>query len=424
MVLAYAATNQWLSFDIHYENYHQSPTSWLNAMFAWIASSLIIAYVGWRLLQQIQQRTQESDELVQQINQIANNVAGVLFKLNAPPDGEWYFSYVSEASLGVLGLSPDDMKHNIDKFSGIIHPNDREKVRLDAEQSAKKFTLWEHEFRIVSPVVGDRWMHCNANPSKGADGSIIFHGYIQDVTEQKRLQSVKEDFISVVSHELRTPLTSIKGALQLVNSGCLTETPQKVDYLLDIAEKNSIRLLFLINDLLDIEKLERESFSLKYEQVDLCSFLDTCLEENESYAAQSNMTFSRTSCKAAKLSIDIQRMKQVMANLLSNACKYSPEGEPIEISAVVETQRVVIAVKDNGPGIPPAFHDKIFDKFTQVDTSSTRSAGGTGLGLSIAKQIVELHSGSIWFETAPNEGSTFFIALPLHPSHFEEEVSL
>ena len=241
----------------------------------------------------------------------------------------------------------------------------------------------------------------------------LFTGIVRDISERKQLDSMKNEFISTVSHELRTPLTSIKGSLGLVRSGVTGELPEKLRSMVDIAYNNSDRLVRLINDILDIEKIEAGKMHYHMEVLDLMPLVEQAIEENKGFGDQHGVTLAiNDTVPDAKIEGDRDRLMQVLTNFLSNAAKFSPEGERVEMSASRQDGGYRVAVTDHGPGIPENFRDKIFGKFTQADSSDTRGKGGTGLGLSISKAIVEEHGGTIGFDTETDKGTTFFFDLP------------
>lgn len=236
-----------------------------------------------------------------------------------------------------------------------------------------------------------------------------------DISERKRAEKLKDEFVSTVSHELRTPLTSINGALGLVLGGAVGEIPQKLKALLDIAKRNAEHLGHTINDLLDMEKLEAGKMLLNCEILDVMPQIEAALEKNQSYAEQ-----HKVNCKiiqrvdAAQVFADPHRLQQVLLNILSNAAKFSPAGSQIDVNAYANGDKLRIAVTDHGQGVPLAFQASIFQKFAQADSADTRKQGGTGLGLSISKQLIEQMSGTIGFTSQDGVGSTFFIELPQH----------
>ncbi len=241
----------------------------------------------------------------------------------------------------------------------------------------------------------------------------MFTGVVRDITDRRQADRAKGEFVSTVSHELRTPLTSIKGSLGLIRSGAVGELPDKLRAMLDIAYSNSDRLVLLINDILDMEKIRAGKMDYLMVPIGLVSLVDEAILANKGYGDEHGVTFVRTAGDMnAMVEGDKGRLMQVLSNLMSNAAKFSPDGERVEMSVTRNGPIIRVAVKDNGPGIPDEFRKTIFEKFSQADSSDTRKKGGTGLGLSISRTIVEQHGGSIGFDSKAGEGSTFFIDLP------------
>ena len=256
-------------------------------------------------------------------------------------------------------------------------------------------------------------------------GQRMFTGIVRDITERKRIDKMKNEFVSTVSHELRTPLTSIRGALGLITGGAAGEIPEKMKEMLSIAENNTQRLLVLINDILDTQKIESGNMSFKFAPMDVMPFVEQCLKDNSSYADQHFVRFIVLNrLDGAHIYADPDRMMQVMGNLLSNAAKFSPRGENIEVSVSHHNGLVRISVTDHGVGIPEDFKNKVFDKFSQSDSSDTRTKGGTGLGLSISKLIIEKHGGNIGFVSHQGVGTTFYIELPEYNHKTESEQNI
>ncbi|OOF27775.1 response regulator [Salinivibrio sp. IB872] len=242
-----------------------------------------------------------------------------------------------------------------------------------------------------------------------------FLGIAQDITERKRHEKMKNEFISTVSHELRTPLTSVSGALSLVRSGRLGEIPDKAQKILDTAHRNSERLTLLINDLLDIEKIAAGQlyFDMQVQSID--PILEQCLEENKAYGAERQVGIVLNSETAdVEVRVDKQRLKQVMANLLSNAIKFSPDGATVIIDSAVNEKQIIVSVIDQGCGIAEDFRPKLFEKFAQADSTDTRQKGGTGLGLAITRELIENMNGTIHVESTEGKGSRFYFQLPVY----------
>jgi PAS domain S-box-containing protein len=264
------------------------------------------------------------------------------------------------------------------------------------------------------PLCDGRVFECYTAPVR--EGSRIYGRvwYYRDITERKAIDRMKNEFISVVSHELRTPLTSIRGALGLIAGGAVGELPSKMRSMIDIALKNSDRLIRLINDILDIEKIESGQMIFNMQPTNLHTLVLHAIESNRAYGDQYGIIFHYdTILDPAWIMADADRIIQVITNLLSNAAKFSPVGSVVQVQITQLNQSTIrLSVADQGSGIPENFRHRIFQKFAQADSSSTRQQGGTGLGLSIAKAIIERHHGQISFVSTIGSGTTFFVDLP------------
>ncbi|MFY0617801.1 sensor histidine kinase [Shimia sp.] len=234
---------------------------------------------------------------------------------------------------------------------------------------------------------------------------------------------IKSQFVSVVSHELRTPLTSIIGSLTLLRETDLSRNPESANRMLDIAHKNGQRLSKLINDLLDIQKMEARKMVYHFAPVDLSELITEAAQSITPYADKYNIVV-KTVPPAIPLTIraDRERLMQVLDNLLSNAVKFSHCGGSIELGARLVDGCAVLEVSDHGIGISDDNRHLVFAKFSQVDNSDCRSFDGSGLGLSIARQIVEDHGASIDFESFPGKGTRFFAIFPLCDT--EDDISI
>jgi PAS domain S-box-containing protein len=253
----------------------------------------------------------------------------------------------------------------------------------------------------------------------------------RDITREREVEQMKTDFVSIVSHELRTPLTSIRGSLQLVLGRTAHESPlpPRTRELLDISLKNSERLIRLINDILDISKIEQGSIQLRRVALDPDDLCHAAAQEVAAFASGRDIAIEvHVEPGLPPINADRDRALQVLANLLSNAIKFSEPGQRVELSASMggsslpadpasgrrqEHGVVAFAVRDHGRGIAPEDHQRIFEKFHQIDSSLTRNVGGTGLGLAICKALVEEHGGRIWIESVLGKGATFAFTLPL-----------
>jgi PAS domain S-box-containing protein len=255
---------------------------------------------------------------------------------------------------------------------------------------------------------------CEASISKlSIGGKVIFTVFLQDVTERKHIERIKNEFVGVVSHELRTPLTSLRGSLGLLATGVYDRNPDKSKRMLQVAAESADRLYRLVSDILDLERLESGRVTLVKSACEVNTLLAKMVEAIQPLVEQHQLTLVVNSCEA-QVWADIDAINQTLTNLLSNAIKFSPPGKTIWLTAQqTDAQQVLFLVKDQGRGIPADKLEAIFDKFQQVDASDSRQRGGTGLGLSICRTIVQQHQGHIWAESDVGVGSTFYFTLPL-----------
>lgn len=244
---------------------------------------------------------------------------------------------------------------------------------------------------------------------------LYFIAQVQDISDRHQIDRMKDEFISIVSHELRTPLTAIRGSLGILESGAFDDQPEQVKEMLQIALNNSDRLVRLVNDILDLERLESSKTQLLMEACEVANLVQQAIESVQAIADEANVTLCAT-CQNTQIWVDPDAIVQMLINLLSNAIKFSPTGGTVwlntELTPSHPTPYICFCVKDRGRGVPPNKLEVIFDRFQQVDISDSRQKGGTGLGLAICKSIVQQHGGQIWVESVLGVGSTFYVTLP------------
>lgn len=293
-------------------------------------------------------------------------------------------------------------KGGIPIFTGMSHQSHVPSAIKDLVGRRKDGTLFPCQVSI-SPV---------ALATKG-----MFVVIIRDVSERHLADQMKTEFISTVSHELRTPLTSIAGSLALLSGGVVGELPEQVLKLIRIAHSNSERLVRLVNDMLDIQKMESGAMKMKVKPLPLKAQLVQSLETMRSFAESHAVKIHLGHVPTNSVVLaDPDRLTQVVTNLVSNAIKFSPPDHAVQVSVQLLGPNWRISVGDKGPGIPHEFRSRIFNKFAQADSTDSRRRGGTGLGLSIVREIVTRLSGSVSYDSEIGKGTTFHIDLPAQGS--------
>lgn len=268
------------------------------------------------------------------------------------------------------------------------------------------------EHCIVRNKLPIRYVSVNADPLFAADGRQTGAvAVLHDITERRHIEQLQRDFVSTVSHELRTPLTSISGSLGLITGGALGPVPDSMTAMLNIAQQNSQRLSLLINDLLAMDKLIAGKMDFNLQLQPLLPLLQEALRCNQGYAEQYQVRYQLLPFTDALVTVDALRLQQVLANFLSNACKFSPSESCISLRIEHLEGQLRVNVCDQGSGVPESFQARIFHKFSQADASTTRQQGGTGLGLAISKELIERMGGTIGFDSSA-QGTTFWFQLP------------
>ncbi len=327
------------------------------------------------------------------------------------PDGK--LLKVNPALCTLLGFNADELTSM--PLELIPHPDD---VDIDRESIKKLYRGHINAYRVEKRLLhkSGRIVHVLLSMSliRHPDGAAKYYvAQAMDITERMEMDRIKSEFISVVSHELRTPLTSIRGSLGLLTGKIFKGVPETAQKLIDIAYKNCERLILLINDILDIDKIASGKMRFDMRPENAVALMEEAAEATRGYADDLGVHIVlEPSVPDLMLNVDRDRFIQVLNNLLSNAVKFSPENGTIDLRAETREGCIRISVCDHGPGIPPEFQDRLFNKFFQADASSTREKGGTGLGLHISRQIIEHMDGQIGFDTLVGHGTTMWVELP------------
>lgn len=483
----------------------------------------------------LQQHSHEST-----LRKLLENVPGMIYQYRAFPNGHSSFPYVSEGIRHIYNVSPLAAKADANTVFNTLHPEDRPHVLASIGHSERTLQIWNHQYRVKDPDHDWKWVEGHATPERLPDGSTIWHGFIadiddkkrvtlaleeseqqlralfklspigialsdyvtgrpidanhallentgytrdefitldywdytprefeplrdqaiqdlkefgrygpfeqevirkdgscypvrmqgalmkstsgqsllwslvEDISERKRVERMKNEFISTVSHELRTPLTSLAGSLGLVISGSLGELPDAIHRMITIAFRNSNQLKHLIDDLLDMEKLVSGQMTMHLERQPISPAIEESIESLETYAVDQAISVTyKNNHPDLIVCFDRHRLGQALSNLLSNAIKFSPEKSQVQVSTLVKQDHLRIQVIDYGPGVPVNFRTRIFQKFAQADSSDTRGKRGTGLGLAITREIMSQMGGHVDFESSEGQGATFWLELPL-----------
>ncbi|HEX2569761.1 MAG TPA: PAS domain S-box protein [Polyangia bacterium] len=335
-------------------------------------------------------------------------------------DAEGLCTYANPRCQQITGLTPEESLGT--GWLRSIHPEDRAAMMDEWRRARDETNDFSLELRLLRPDGTVRQVLSRAVALRAASGQILSYvGTVVDITERKVIERMKSEFVSIVSHELRTPLTSIRGALRLLEGGIMGELPEDAMSLVSMASANTERLVRLINDILDVEKLEAGRMVLQVRRLDPRRLLLTTVEGLRGLAEQARVSLviegdERPEDDERWLQGDEDLLVQVLTNLVSNAIKFSPPGSQVRLR--VERTPALngwlrFSVMDQGPGIAADDLPKLFGKFQQLDSSNARKKGGTGLGLAISKAIVEEHGGRIGLDSRPGEGTTFWFDLPL-----------
>lgn len=301
--------------------------------------------------------------------------------------------HVNSASLEMLGL--DEMKYNFSQFIKIYDINSN--VYLDADPEKPKQAIFPAGNLFIKASFSP-----NINEKGKMEGLVVV---LQDITEQKRLDDMRKEFVANVSHELRTPLTTIKSYTETLIDGALDQKDVAMEFL-EIVDGEADRMTFLVSDLLQLSRFDNNQIKLNWTKINLLDFLEECVRQNRIHAENKRQTLIFEPCREdIYLTVDRDRAAQVLNNILTNAIKYSLEEAQIKVSVAEDDLYYKIQVKDTGLGIQKEDLPRIFERFYRVDKARSRAMGGTGLGLAIAKEIMEIHGGRITAESEYGKGT-------------------
>ena len=376
----------------------------------------------------------ELKEAKHKLERITENVPGMIFRQVYPQGGGHIATFISSKSTEMFGVAPQDGIADSSKLWQWIHPEDIEFLKTKIKSSVHNLEPLAVEYRVIPPSSSTRWYHVTGQPEQLENGDVTLDGVVLDVTDRKDVElandvlakatRTKDEFLANMSHELRTPLTAILAMTDGLKSEMFGKiSPKQLESLM-IVEQSGVHLLDLINELLDLAKIESGQLELDFSAVNLSKLCESCLNFVTQQAEQKQIELSlNVPWNLPQLEADEKRIRQVLINLLSNAVKFTTAGGQVKLkietlpTTDLNSETLRISVSDTGIGIKADQLESLFDPFVQVDSSLTRQHGGTGLGLSLAKQYVELHEGKIHVTSEPGKGSCFIVDLPFRKPH-------
>lgn len=376
---------------------------------------------------------------------LTDQVPGGLYQMVLNSEGQMNFSFLSKGIDSVLGLSPQNIQEFTDISSAIskVHPMDLPQVIMSSVASARKLEPWQCQFRVKSGEKNQeyRWILGAARPKALENGDMVWYGYLTDISKQKEFETkldearlaaekanqIKSDFLSMISHELRTPLNAISGSVYSLFHEDPTDNQKSALNTINFAVDN---LIIMINDLLDFQKIEAGKLTIEQVPFNLKSILDQVMKGLSFHAKDSKNKLELHLSDGLDIVVksDKTRLSQIMNNLITNALKFTNEGNvdvKIELLGQVRNRvKIYFEVKDTGIGIAPEHQEKIFDDFDQVKPTFSSKYGGTGLGLSITRKLLNLLGGKIGLESQVGKGSKFFFELEFEKAEGSQNSSL
>lgn len=363
-------------------------------------------------------------ELAGRLRKIARHVPGMVFQFARLADGSGHFPYVSERCLALTGIQPDVLRTDATIMLRATERADRKRVRDSISRSMRRLRPWRCEFRLHLPDGGVRWLRGSATPQRESDGTVLWHGYIEDVSELHELDQVrsartaaeaanraKTKFLSHMSHELRTPLNAVLGFAQLLQIDTSEPLGVRQQRHVALIREAGEHLLQMISELLDLTRVEAGRLEVVPSNIALAPLLRECVDMLQPLADAAGVAIGIEACDAAQhVRADRTRLKQVLANLLSNGVKYNRHGGSVRLCVRSAARRVTIDVIDDGAGIAAKDLKALFEPFNRL---AQRHSGieGTGIGLALSRALVRAMGGDIAVRSRPAAGSTFSVEL-------------
>ena len=362
-----------------------------------------------------------------QLRSLVTNIPGMVYQFQYWPDGRSSFPYASDQIVDIFGVRPSEVLHRGQFVTNNVHPDDRDRMMRSILKSFKELSIWELDFRVMHPEKGERWIWGLSKPEKQSDGSVLWHGYVADYTDRKRMEEdllkarnqaeeaskAKTQFLASMSHEIRTPLNGVIGYTDLLRGTQLNPIQQKYVDNANIAGKS---LLQIINSILDLSKIEAGKMELDLAAFDLTELLEELIRMFRIQARDKGLALRlETPDPRLKYIIaDSVRLRQILLNLLSNAIKFTEKGSvTLKLTCEIlapDRAAIQLDVIDTGIGISAEQMERLFQAFSQGDASINRKYGGTGLGLIISRLILDIMGGQISVESEPQKGSRFTVS--------------
>ncbi len=352
---------------------------------------------------------------------LAQNIPGVVYQRIVTPEGDIRYTYISEGAYELFGVSPEEIIANPRALFDCHGPEYRQDFRKRLLTASREMSLWDVEAPIITRQGEQKWTHAIARPTRRADGTVVWNGIILDATRIKMANlelaaasRAKSEFLANMSHELRTPLNAIIGFSELMLAAGSGIAGEKYEEYLNLIHGSGRHLLDIINDVLDLAKVEAGKMSLSEESVDLGQITASCLRLVSSNTEDERIDLrSEIPDNLPPLKGDRRKIKQILINLLSNAVKFTPVGGQIRVTARInENGELALAVSDTGEGIPPESLNDVLSPFRQADSGLNRRFDGIGLGLPLSKAMAELHGGTLELESEVGAGTTVTVTFP------------